>query len=260
MGSAASIAQATDRELVVVWQPDAHCNCRMFDLFDYDGAVIEESFVGNAVNCKVYNYMTIEGGEKDSPIQGSSRGNIYARSAFILNSTFSDWASENRFIQSLRPVDAVRGLVASVRHPYDVSVHVRMEGGRKDEHLPYESKENWTEEDHDLIDHWREASHYSRFLRRLAVLISDGKAGRVFMAADKAEAYEEFRSAYSERISVLERTLYDRSWQQLQYALADAILLSQAPLMLGSNWSSFSELAQRLSRGPMKVEYSGVDF
>jgi hypothetical protein len=42
--------------------------------------------------------------------------------------------------------------------------------------------------------------------------------------------------------------------------MADAILLSRAPLMLGSTWSSFSELAMRLAPGGIAVEMSGKDF
>ena len=260
IGSAAAIAQATERELVIVWQPDDHCNCRFSDLFAYGGAVIDESFLHDAPDCDIHNYMTIEGGEKDAPIRHDSDRDIYARSAFVLNSPHSDWARENRFIQSLRPVEAVQALVNSVRHPNDVSAHVRMEGGRKDEHLPYESTANWTEEDHDLIDHWRSKSHFSHFMARIDALIGAGRAGRIFIAADKPETYEEFGRTYPDRIAWLQRSLYDRSAEQLQYALADAILLSRAPLMLGSTWSSFSELAQRLSIAGILVEMSGRDF
>ncbi|MCC5989163.1 MAG: glycosyltransferase [Pararhodobacter sp.] len=260
IGSAAAIAEATGRELVIVWQPDDHCNCRFSDLFAYDGAVLDQSFLHDADACDIHNYMTIEGGEKDAPIRSDGAGDIYARTAFVLNSPHSDWARENRFIQSLSPVEAVQALVNAVRHPNDVSAHVRMEGGRKDEHLPYESTANWTEEDHDLIDHWRAKSHFSHFMKRIDALIEEGRAGRVFIAADRPETYEEFRRAYPDRLAWLERSLYDRSAEQLHYALADAILLSRAPLMLGSTWSSFSELAQRLSPGGMTVEMSGKDF
>lgn len=260
IGSAAAVAGATDRELVIVWQPDDHCDCRFSDLFAYDGAVIEESFIQSASHCDIYNYMAIEGGEKNTLIRSEQMNDIYARSAFVLNSPHSKWARENRFIQSLKPVQPVLELVNSVRHPNDVSVHVRMSGGRKDEHLPYESRVNWTEEDHDLIDYWRSNSHYSRFTARINALIKEGKADRVFIAADSPEAYEEFRSAFPERLAWLERDVYDRSAKQLQYALADAVLLSRASLLLGSTWSSLSELAQRISVKGLKVEMSGKDF
>lgn len=260
MASAAAIAQATDRELVVVWQPDDHCECRLSDLFAYDGAVIDQSFIKDAVDCKTYNYMTIEGGEKNAPIQIEGSRDIYARSAFVLNSPHSDWANENRFLQTLLPVEAVQSLVASVRHPNDVSAHVRMEAGPGLDHNSHDSPENWQPEDQALIHEWRTKSHFSHFMARLDTLVAVGRAQTIFLAADLPETYREFADRYGDRLAWLPRRVYDRSKEQLHYALADAILLGRAPLMLGSNWSSFSELAIRLAPGAVKVEMSGKDF
>ncbi len=261
IGSAAAIANATDRELVIVWQPDDHCDCHFADLFAYDGAVIDHSFPVEAQGSDVHNYMTVEAGaEKDALIRLDAGRDIYARSAFVLNSPHSGWEAENRFLRSLVPVERVRALVASVRHPNDLSAHVRMEGGRKDQHLAYESTANWTEEDHDLIDHWRSKSHFSHFMKRIDALIAEGRANTIFLAADKPETYDEFRDRYGDRLAWLPRGLYDRSAEQLQYALADAMLLGQAPRMLGSTWSSFSELAMRLAPEKVAQEMSGKDF
>lgn len=260
IGSAAAIAEASGRELVIIWQPDAHCNCRFSDLFTYKGIVLDASSLDDDPDLKVYNYMTIEGGKKNELIVDNCASDIYVRSAYVLNSPHSDWKRENHFIRSLRPVEAVQVLVNSVRHPNDVSVHVRMEGGRKDEYLPYESSSNWTDEDHDLIDYWRSKSHFSHFIRRIDALVTEGSAEHIFIAADRPETYREFRRAYGDRLAWLERSCYDRSAEQLQYALADALLLSRAPLLLGSTWSSFSELAMRLASRNLSVEMSGKDF
>lgn len=260
IGSAAAIAAASDRELVIVWQPDPHCDCSFADLFDYTGAVIGHSFIDEAADCEVQNYMTAEGGIKNEPIRAEAKRDLYLRAAFVFVSPHSHWEADKRFLQGLTPVEAVQTLVESVRHPNSVSVHVRMEGGTRDEHLPYESASNWTAEDHALLDHWRERSHYARFMARLDALVKEGLADTVFLAADKPEAYEAFASTYGDRVAWLQRSLYDRSTAQLHFALADAILLSRAPLLLGSTWSSFSELAMRLAPQGIKVELSGRDF
>lgn len=264
IGSAAAIAERSDRELVIVWQPDAHCDCRFSDLFDYDGAVIEESFTGEAQQrgCRLYNYMEVEdGAEKDALVDTSGTADLYARAAYVLNSPLSDWTSENAFLQTLRPVQAVQDMVASVRTPNDVSAHVRMAGGKDYEHLAYEQSDgNWTEEGHQAIAHWREKSHFSHFFKRLDALISEGRADRIFVAADLPETYAEFKALYGDRVAMLEREVYDRSAEQLRYALADVLLLGSSPLLLGSSWSSFSELAMRLSPNEMELEMSGKDF
>lgn len=263
IGSAAAIAKATDRELVIVWEPDHHCDCHFGDMFDFDGAIIDKGFLNeaDAIGCDVYNYMTAEAGaEKNAPIILNDGRGVYARAAFVLNSEHSHWTAENAFIQSLTPVKMIRDLVASVRNPNDVTAHVRMEGGKQFEHLPYESAENWTQEDHDLIAEWRAKSHFDHFMKRLDQLTVEGRAEQIFVAADRPETYDAFTARYGPRVAFLPRSAYDRSAEQLRYAMADAILLSRAPLMLGSTWSSFSELAMRLAPGGIKVEMSGKDF
>lgn len=263
IGSAAAIAEATNRELVIVWEPDHHCDCHFGDLFDFDGAVVDKGFLSeaDAIGCDVYNYMTAEpGAEKNAPINLNDGRGVYARAAFVLNSEHSHWTAENAFIQSLTPVKMIRDLVASVRNPNDVTAHVRMEGGKQFEHLPYESAENWTQEDHYLIAEWRAKSHFAHFMKRLDQLTVEGRAEQIFVAADRPETYDAFTARYGSRVAFLPRSAYDRSAEQLRYAMADAILLSRAPLMLGSTWSSFSELAMRLAPGGIAVEMSGKDF
>ena len=263
LASAACIAQAMDKELILVWQPDHHCQARINDLFDYQGIVEENSFVNEAYSTceKVYNYMPSEApGGKDQEIDLSLQGSIYLRSAFVLNSKATDLAKENQILQSLEPIPFIQGLVAAVRHPNSVSAHVRMAGGKNYEHLPYERVENWTPKDHELIAHWREKSQPSRFEAYLDHLIARGEAATIFLAADLVETYEIFKRKYGHRITYLPRQVNDRSVQQLQYALADALLLSKASMFLGSSWSSFSELAIRLGQTGLKTKMSGVDF
>ncbi len=263
IASAAAIAEAAERELVIVWQPDEHCAGRFRDLFDHDGAVEETRFLDTAAEqgCAVYNYMPHEpGARKDEPIRLDDATPIYARAAFVLNSPASTWELENRFLQGLTPIDAIRDLINAVRHPNDLSAHVRMEGGKAAEHLAYEKADNWRPEDHALIDEWRGKSHFSHFLRRIDTLITEGRAERIFLAADMPQTYAEFQHHYGDRLAWLPRSLYDRSTEQLHYAMADAILLSRSPLLLGSGWSSFSELAMRLAPKALAIELSGKDF
>ena len=55
--------------------------------------------------------------------------------------------------------------------------------------------------------------------------------------------YEKLINIYgNDKIKILERNNYDRSKEQLYYALADIILLSRCKQFYGSTWSSFSEL------------------
>ena len=263
IGSAAAIAEAADMELVIVWESDVHCECQFTDLFEYDGPVVRQSFVRDAAarGIDLYNYMPIEeGAAKSAAIRLDGTSDVYVRSAFVLNSPHSNWTSENRFLHRLTPVEAVRQLVASVRQPCDLAAHVRMEAGAGRDDNDYDRPENWREEDHRLIHEWRAKSHYSNFINRIDALMKDGGVDRLFLAADLPETYDVFKERYGRRLVCLPRSLYDRSLEQLRYALADAIILSRTKLLLCSTWSSFSELAMRLAQEEIKVEMSGEDF
>lgn len=263
IASAAAIAKASEKELVIVWQPDHHCQARFSDLFNYDGAVEELSFIDTAASfCdRIYNYMTTEqGARKDEDIDLALKGNLYIRSAFTLKSRVSNWDAENAFLRSLRVHDFILGLTSAIRQPNDLSVHVRMAGGQNYEHLAYEHQSNWTQEDHEKIAEWRKKSHYSNFFKRIDQLIKENRVDSIFVAADLPGTYDQFRLRYGDRLTWLPRQKNDRSTEQLQFALADAVLLSRAKIFLGSTWSSFSELAMRLADSGIHQEMSGIDF
>lgn len=266
IASAAAIAEATGRELVIVWVPDAHCGCRWDDLFlppaDPPAAVLE-ALPQDAAGAYRISYMEIEpGARKDAEVPGEAPAgaDLWVRSAYPLVSAATSWPRERRFLQALVPVAEVADLVASVRQPNEVAVHVRMASGPGFEHLPWEAPGNWTAAAHAELTAWRARSHADRFLARLDALAAAGQAGTVFLAADLPETYAAFAARHGERLAVLPRTLFDRSARQIQYALADTILLGRARRFLGSTWSSMTDLARRMSRDIRVVEMSGRDF
>lgn len=263
--SAAVIARRTGRELVVIWLPDHHCDCRISDLLDYTGVVVEEP--GLAVLCRqkarrVYNYMEVESGARfEEPVLAEDPGgDIYVRSAYTLVSPHRSMEEEQEILRGLVPSAPVRRLVESVRRPNAVAVHVRMGTGPGFDHLSYEAPGNWPEARHRELIEWRQKSDARHFIARLDALIAEGRAETIFLAADLPQTYAAFIERYESRMAYLPRDLYDRSARQLQYALADLLLLTAAPLFLASTWSSFSDLAQRLARPGRPFERSGTDF
>ncbi len=267
MASAAGIAARTDRALVVLWRPDPHCEARIGDLLRYPGPVIEEDDAAEllrARSARVYNYMEIEPGARfEEPIlaEGDAPdGDVYVRSAYPLTGPHRDFEEERRFLRALVAADPVRDLVALVRPRYDIAAHIRMASGPGFEHLPHESPDNWPAHRHRELVEWRRKSHADHFIARLDALIAERAIRTIFVAADMAETYTRLAERYGERVSWLERDLYDRSPRQIQYALADLILLARAPRLLASTWSSFSEVAARMGRAGMRVERSGIDF
>ena len=263
IASAAAVARSQSRELVIVWRPDHHCECRFTDLFAYDGEVLDSFDIDDAVakGAARFNYMDDSpNSEKGQLIQAKFDQDIYFRSAYVMNHPASTWEAENQFLRGLDPVPEVSDLVASVRSPNEVSMHIRMGGGTNFDHLPWEAPDNWSGESHNLIAHWRQKSHVNVFEARLDALIDDGIAQSVFVAADIPETYDRLKARYGTRIAYLPRPVNDRSHEQLLYAVADAILLGRRRHLLASSWSSFSELALRLAPHSLEAEFSGTNF
>lgn len=266
MASAAAIADNTDRTLVVIWRPDHHCEARIGDLLHYPGPVIEDDAADlmRTRSARVYNYMEVEPGARfEEPIlaeRDTPEGDVYIRSAYPLAGPHRDFEAERRFLRALVAAEPVRELVARVRPRSDVAAHIRMASGAGFDHLPHESPDNWPAHRHQELIEWRRKSHADHFIARLDALIAEGAIHTIFVAADLAQTYMRLTERYGDRVNWLERDLFDRSSRQLQYALADLILLAACPRLLASTWSSFSEVAERVGRAGMIVERSGIDF
>ncbi|MEK7991073.1 MAG: glycosyltransferase, partial [Thiotrichaceae bacterium] len=260
--SAAVLAKELDRELVVIWTPDKHCNCYFSDLFNYEGTVISSQYKLDVATCDIYNYMEIEeGAEKDKLIKISADKDLYARSAYVLNHPLSTWDKENIELRKLQPTEQVINLVKSVSIKDSIGVHIRMEGGKGHDKQPWDSNDNWHEESHKQIEYWRDRSHYSHFIKRIDEIKNESSSiKKVFLATDLPQVYEALENYYDTNLVYLQRSVYDRSKEQMLYALADILLLSQCKVFLGSYWSSFTELAIRFSITHEKVEICGKDF
>jgi hypothetical protein len=202
-----------------------------------------------------------EGAVYEEPILAEPvPGNVYVRAAYTLTSPHADIDAEVQYLRMLRPSDAVAALVRQVPGRSDVALHVRMATGPAFDHLSYEAPSNWPAERHRELTEWRRKSDLSRFIARLDQLIAAGEVRTMFAAADLSATYAALIQRYGDRVRYLPRDLFDRSAEQIQYALADLILLTSAPRFLASTWSSFSDLAQRLGTGGRLVEKSGIDF
>lgn len=79
-----------------------------------------------------------------------------------------------------------------------------------------------------------------------------------YVASDTWEIQKEMEREFDGHIFTTERTCDDRDASCVRYALADLYNLGRTSKMLGSNWSSFTEAAQRL--GGIQAELAGQDF
>ncbi|WP_194098294.1 O-fucosyltransferase family protein [Marivivens aquimaris] len=267
LASAEALAEQTGRELVVIWRTDAHCEARIGDLLDYSGMVIEtDEATAIRQSCEIeYNYMEAEENSCHlAPVFTADTNerdrDVYLRSAYSLVSPKLSFDLEQEKLRAMRPSRAVLDLMEPIQKPNDMAVHIRMAGGQGFEHLEYESPKNWPAHRHEELQKWRQQSNREKFIARIRELENDNSVNSIFLAADTPETYAAFADEFGNKLVTVERTLYDRSAIQIQYALADLLMLTTGRHFLGSPWSSFTDVAQRLAGPGRPMEVSGLDF
>jgi len=213
--------------------------------------------------------MEQNGAAKGALITDTPGKHIYYKGAYVLEvpaPAMSNWDADNKELQQLQPVSAVRELIENVERMNGgqnladmVGVHVRNKrlsediGAVKDVASEYGSAASQT------MDHWRQMSSFRVFLPRLEALRQQDPNLRVFVASDTASIVDVFREKLGEDAVVyVPRSCDNREMRCIQLAFADALCLARTKRLLGSNWSSFTELAQRLGAG--KAELAGKDF
>jgi hypothetical protein len=265
IASAAAITRATGRDLVINWRADDHCEAGFDDLFQANCAVTETDSMDEARargDLVLDNMETGEGAAKGALLELVSGRNAYLRSAYVITHPASHWVAENAALAAmLRPRDDIRALAPPGL--FDIALHVRMEaaGGS------FDAAHNWSAEGHDAILHWRGQSHYGRFMTRLDAWLARWEASdlpRIFLAADQAGTRDAFAARYGSRVAMRAHDGpdpgRDRSPGALRAALADMLALSESRHLLASPWSSFGEVALRLSTRLDAHERAGLDF
>ncbi|KAI0560665.1 Glycosyltransferase 2 [Gracilaria domingensis] len=184
LGSAMSFANATDRELVLIWETDAHIAASFSDLFEHDDIVVMtrfqpkwpfkgyEDYDKSWRMLDKYNYMEMEGNGavKGQFIVDRPEQHMYFKSAYIMeaDSRLTDWNKDNDMLRSLRPVKEVRDLVEQFESrglDSMVGIHIRdrtLDRDIKDVKFDAEYGSAASKE----MEHWRRLFH--------AVLCGDG--------------------------------------------------------------------------------------
>lgn len=259
LGSGLAYADIHAMRAVIVWQADAHCAAEFGDLFEDPLPVIGASCAQAAghMGLTCLSYMEDDAAPlpKDHPPQMAAGDcGLYIASAYALPDV--PWAAANAALRGLTPSMEVRAMIANLPARFDIGLHIRSTLSD----APYDAAGNWREQSHARIKAARASSRPERFVARLERAWAQNPEARVFLAADCAETYRAFADAYGPRITTLPRALFDRSRDQARFALADLLALSRARLILGSDWSSFTEAALRLSPHDPAHEIAGRDF
>mmetsp|Transcript_12253 Transcript_12253/g.37372 ORF Transcript_12253/g.37372 Transcript_12253/m.37372 type:complete len:884 (+) Transcript_12253:122-2773(+) len=270
LGSMLAYARKYNKELVLIWENDEHCGADFNDLFSDEIVLMKKfhpkyPFTDNAKYddkwnlFNAYNYMEMEeGANKGQPIEDDPLKHTYYKGAYVMEP--SDWNEENESLRTLTPHPEVQKIIDEHKNAdftNYVGVHIRNRGLDQDIKNVDFSKE-YTESASATMDYWRSKSHYSNFIDRMRSLLMEDPKLEFYVASDTFTVQSEMEKQFPGKIHTTDRACDDRDASCVRYALADLYNLGKTKKMLGSNWSSFTEAAQRF--GGIQAELAGQDF
>ncbi|CAN8072506.1 unnamed protein product [Agarophyton chilense] len=277
---AKSFADGTWRMPIVVWERDAHCGALFEELFKVDDELVvlngmdvrwpfeeERRSDGAWMQWWLYNYMSAEGGVKDEPLKDGAQHHVYYRGAYVPKVKHEDLLKNmNAVLRRLRPVSQVMDRVEEIseRLKTSIGVHIRHSDPRN-ELEGLSGRQLYGESETEVIRYWRSVSEAKSFGKEIQrIWEGAGTSGsEVFVATDCRKCREELGDILGESVWWMEGDAGgcegggERSAECVAWATAELWALSRCERVLGSMWSSFSEVAGRLAGG---VRYAGADF
>ena len=267
--SGMALSYVSGREFVLIWEKDIHCECLFSDLFDDSGFTVYDNLnnIDNFNNMTIYNYMENEINPSKTKYIEYNESNvskdIYVKSAYVLENKEINWKLENSMFCKLKIKKDIRCKIKK----YDKSLlikrcigfHIRSQKPDNNKKNAYDSSKNWTKESHKKINYWRDITSLNRFIPLMDDLIKKNIEVRFFISTDEEKNIKDLKEKYGNRVCFIERNKFDRSKEQIEDALIDLVLLSKCRNIYGSFWSSYSEVAHRIS-DKAKMKYCGVDF
>lgn len=278
LGSCMSFAKESSRELVVVWAPDSHIEAKFTEMFLTDLVVMEkmpvewpfadvEKWDPVWSQFKFHNYMEMEGkgAVKGETIFDIPNKHMYYKGAYIMeadNSELTNWDKDNDMLRSLEPITEVSRMVRDLEgnglgSDNVVGLHVRNRTLEKDiKNVNF--IQEYGDEATKTMDMWRQKSGVQNFIKQMNLIIKERPSTKFFVATDTFEVIGQLEELYPDRILSFKRTCDERDGECVRYALADLYALSKCKELYGSNWSSFTEAAERI--GGIKAKLAGQDF
>ncbi len=275
LGSAMSFAKNTGRELVVIWETDRHISSNFTDLFVNDMVVLPRmklhwpftnswKWDKSWLSFEFINYMEMdgEGAVKDKFIVDKPDKHIYFKSAYVMNADkkLTNWESDNANLKFLKPIPYVAEKVAALEKQglsSMVGVHIRDRTlGRDIKEVNFKSE--YGEKASRTMEYWRRKSSHLTFIPEMRRLLQKEPDLRFYVATDTFAVLSRLRKEFPGKILSTERDCDGRDSVCIRYALIDILALAKTKKILGSNWSSFTEAAERF--GEKQALLAGKHF
>ena len=265
LASAMVLAEKSGRWLKVISPQDVHFQARLDDIIDLPASGLHDVWYEfdpkemELFQYLRYDYMDLD--QKGADLAVESTSHIYVRSAYRLTNSLITGALENEALQSLKPSPTVQELVQGVALPSDgrplVAVHIRNLPPRQElTNLPENeyAGDGWTE-----IETARNKTDVALFKQEMQRVLQNDSSTIFYVAADNMEHATLLRTTFGDAVFTLPHgACVNRDASCLQRAFADLVLLGHGSSLLGSYWSSFSEIAGEFAG--VVPRYASIDF
>ena len=266
LASAWAFADVTQRWLRVISLRDVHFDADLSDVLDLAASQLHDVwnfFDENEIDptvYDVYDYMVHRRAPMFPKIDDKTAKHIYISSAYLLNNPLAGSSRSPLFRERLRrllPHAAVTDLVASInailvsREPKPlVGVHIRslapdteLRGLTRDAYPAW----GWL----GLTKRRRASSNNTWYVDEMSKILAQNARSVFFIASDNSDTFHILQKTTNIDFVHLDSMgcspANARTQRCLQRAFADLLILAQSSLMIGSGWSSFTEVASRLA-------------
>lgn len=188
---------------------------------------------------------------------------VYFKSAYVANvwpEKLSSPSIVNSELRALVPSENVLRIVNALDHRklrHSYGVHIRSRTLAND-NVAVESGCEYTRLGAYTTDYWRARSQLPVFISKMRQKIQFRKDATFFIATDDKSITKSLEKEFPGRLVNIERDCDGRDADCVVFAMADLLCLAKTRRLYGSNWSSFSEVAGRLSN--RRLFLSGRDF
>lgn len=188
---------------------------------------------------------------------------VYFKSAYIVRARPSELlpsGAVDRELRNLVPAPAVTAIVSTIdpfRLNHSYGIHIRSRS-LADDNVAVDNDCEYTRVGAYTTNYWRSYSKLPAFVSKMDQLSRASHNCTFFVATDDVDVTTHLKKLYPNRVDTIDRSCDSRDDQCVIYAFADLICLSKTKRLYGSNWSSFSEVAGKLSQ--RKPFLSGRDF
>jgi hypothetical protein len=266
LASARALADATQRWLRVISSRDVHFDADLSDVLNLTASHLvdvwnffDESEI-DPVEYDVYDYMVHRSTPAFPKINESTLKHIYISSAYLLNNPLAGSSRSPQFQENLRrlvphvavidKVAAINGILEAWNPNPLVGVHIRslspdseLRGLTRDAYPAW----GWV----GLAKRRRASSNVTWYANEMTAILVVQRHSVFYVASDSIDAVVALQQATPInfiRSETTDCTLRNaRTARCLHCAFADLLILAQSSIILGSGWSSFTEVASWLA-------------